>query len=88
MKKELTDKVRVSHVLDAITEIEKYLHSVSYDDFLANSEKRFTTIKQIEIIDCRRDWSGRARDDGFDWTCSMHQHFLNHEVPRPITRIK
>jgi hypothetical protein len=25
MKKELTDKVRVSHVLDAIGEVEKYL---------------------------------------------------------------
>ena len=50
MKKELTDKVRVSHILDAIGEVEKYLDGVSYDDFLANSEKRFATIKQVEII--------------------------------------
>ncbi|MEX1240201.1 MAG: DUF86 domain-containing protein [Cyclobacteriaceae bacterium] len=50
MKKELTDKVRVSHVLDAIGEVEKYLDGVYYDDFLANSEKRFATIKQVEII--------------------------------------
>jgi uncharacterized protein with HEPN domain len=50
MKKELTDNVRVSHILDAIKEIEKYLNSVSFDEFIANSEKRFATIKQIEII--------------------------------------
>ena len=50
MKKELTDKVRISHVLDAIGEVETYLKGVSFEDFLDNSEKRFATIKQIEII--------------------------------------
>ncbi|MGN6421320.1 MAG: HepT-like ribonuclease domain-containing protein [Pseudobacter sp.] len=30
--------------------MEKYLAGVSYDEFLRNSEKRFATIKQIEII--------------------------------------
>ena len=42
--------VRVAHVLDAISEVEKYLDGVAYDDFLANSEKRYATVKQIEII--------------------------------------
>lgn len=46
----MTDKTRVLHILEAIGEIEKYLNGVSYDDFLENSEKRFATIKQIEII--------------------------------------
>ena len=46
----MTDQVRVAHILDAITEVEKYLTGVSYEDFLANSEKRFATIKQIEIV--------------------------------------
>jgi uncharacterized protein with HEPN domain len=50
MKGQITDKTRVIHILEAITEIEKYLAGVSYDDFLSNSEKRFATIKQIEII--------------------------------------
>ncbi len=45
MNKALTDKVRVSHILDAIGEVENYLKAVSYEDFLANSEKRFATIK-------------------------------------------
>ncbi len=50
MKGRLGDKVRCMHVLDAIDEIETYLHNISYEQFLDNSEKRFATIKQIEII--------------------------------------
>jgi len=50
MKGLITDKTRVLHILEAISEVEKYLNGVSYDVFLANSEKRFATIKQIEII--------------------------------------
>jgi len=50
MKGRLGDKVRLHHILDAISEIEIYLENVSYEQFLDNSEKRFATIKQIEII--------------------------------------
>jgi len=50
MKGKLGDKVRLQHIIDAIKEIETYLEGVSYDQFLGNSEKRFATIKQIEII--------------------------------------
>jgi uncharacterized protein with HEPN domain len=50
MKPPLSDYLRVRHVLDSIREIESYLQNVSMDEFLANSEKRFATIKQIEII--------------------------------------
>jgi uncharacterized protein with HEPN domain len=50
MNASLGDKIRVKHILDAIEEVEKYLHEVTIDGFLANSEKRFATIKQIEII--------------------------------------
>ena len=50
MKQPLSDELRVRHVIDAIKEIELYLHNVSKEEFLANSEKRFATIKQIEII--------------------------------------
>ena|SRR6478609_5482384 len=46
----MTDKARISHILDAIAEVEKYLREASYSDFLSNSEKRFATIKQIEIV--------------------------------------
>ena len=46
----MTDKFRVQHILDAIGETEKYLAGVSFEGFLSNSEKRFATVKQIEII--------------------------------------
>jgi uncharacterized protein with HEPN domain len=50
MKGLITDKIRLNHILEAIAEVEKYLAGVSRDNFLVNSEKRFATIKQIEII--------------------------------------
>lgn len=50
MKGVLTDRTRILHILEAIAEIEQYLVGVSYNDFLTNSEKRFATIKQIEIV--------------------------------------
>jgi uncharacterized protein with HEPN domain len=36
--------------LDAIAEIDSYLQGVSLEEFLLKSEKRFATIKQLEII--------------------------------------
>lgn len=50
MKQPLSDELRVRHVLDAIAQIESYLENVSLEEFLSNSEKRFATIKQLEII--------------------------------------
>lgn len=46
----ITDKVRLLHILDAIAEVETYLQGVNLAQFLNNSEKRFATIKQIEIV--------------------------------------
>lgn len=46
----LGDKVRLQHIIKAINEIEKYLENVSFNQFLTNSEKRFATIKQVEIV--------------------------------------
>lgn len=50
MKGSITDKIRIRHILDAIAEVDNYLSGVSYNEYLANSEKRFATVKQIEII--------------------------------------
>jgi uncharacterized protein with HEPN domain len=44
MKEPLSDKIRIAHILEAIAEVEKYLSGVSFDEFSANSEKRFATI--------------------------------------------
>lgn len=85
MNKALTDKVRVSHILDAIGEVENYLKAVSYEDFLANSEKRFATIKQIEIIGeaCNRlSTAFKNNHDEIQWksingfrNISIHEYF-------------
>lgn len=50
MRGPLSDKVRIQHILDAIAEAEKYITDISLEAFLENSEKRYATIKQIEII--------------------------------------
>jgi uncharacterized protein with HEPN domain len=50
MKGRLSNRVRVLHILDAIGEVERYINRVGQQEFLSNSEKRFATIKQIEII--------------------------------------
>lgn len=50
MKVPLSDKLRVRHILDAISEVEAYTANITENQFLQNSEKRFATIKQIEII--------------------------------------
>jgi len=50
MKGRLGDRARLQHILDAINEVEIYLENVAFEQFLQNSEKRFATIKQIEII--------------------------------------
>jgi uncharacterized protein with HEPN domain len=50
MKGKLSDLQRLTHILDAIEEIEKYTSTASLDDFLDNSMMQFASIKQIEII--------------------------------------
>lgn len=50
MKGKLGDKIRLEHILDAINEVEKYLDNISYEEYRNISEKKFATVKQIEII--------------------------------------
>lgn len=50
MRPALNDELRTRHALDAIAEVELYLNGVPFESFLANSEKRFPCIKQLEII--------------------------------------
>ncbi|MFW5773848.1 MAG: DUF86 domain-containing protein [Tangfeifania sp.] len=44
------DKARIIHILEAISEIEKYIENRNFDDFLNDSMFRFACIKQLEII--------------------------------------
>jgi uncharacterized protein with HEPN domain len=50
MKGKIGDKLRLGHILDAISEIENYTSNVELKEFLANSMMRFASIKQIEIV--------------------------------------
>lgn len=50
MRGKLGDKARLSHILDAIVEIESYLSEAYYELFLNNSMMKFACIKQLEII--------------------------------------
>jgi uncharacterized protein with HEPN domain len=97
MKQPLSDDLRVRHVLDAISEIESYLQNVSLDEFLSNSEKRFATIKQIEIIGeaCTRISSTiKERYSEVEWknivgfrNISIHEYFgVNFRIVWQITQ--
>ena len=50
MRSELGDKIRLQHIIDAISEIQKYVQGVEFSTFLENSMMRFACIKQMEII--------------------------------------
>jgi uncharacterized protein with HEPN domain len=50
MKGRKGDLFRLEHILEAIEEIEQYLFSVAFNDFLENSMMRYACIKQLEII--------------------------------------
>ena len=91
MKLPLSDELRVRHVLDAIKEIESYLKNVSLDNFLSNSEKRFATIKQLEIIGeaCARISSNiKEKHPEVEWNniigfrnISIHEYFgVNFQI--------
>lgn len=50
MRGRLGDKVRLQHILDAISELESYLLERDFGDFIRNSMMRFACVKQMEII--------------------------------------
>lgn len=97
MKQPLSDELRVRHVLDAIDEIGSYLQDVLLDEFLSNSEKRFATIKQIEIIGeaCTRISSTiKEKNPEVEWknivgfrNISIHEYFgVNFQIVWQITQ--
>ncbi len=50
MRGKLGDSIRLQHILEAIHEIETYLVSSDFTEFMSNSMMRFACIKQMEII--------------------------------------
>lgn len=50
MKGRTGDKARLHHILDAINEIENYISGITIHEFSRSSEKKFASVKQLEII--------------------------------------
>ncbi len=50
MKKQLGDRARVMHILEAIGHINAYTEKVAFSDFEQNDMMVFACIKQLEII--------------------------------------
>ena len=50
MKGKISDKARLLHILDAIREIEDYTWTITLEEFSKSSEKKFASVKQLEII--------------------------------------
>ena len=50
MRGDIGDKIRLQHILEAITEIESYARNSEFSSFSANSMMKFASIKQLEII--------------------------------------
>ena len=50
MKNSLGDYTKLLHILDAISEIGKYIQNISFDDFVENTMVHSASIRQLEII--------------------------------------
>ncbi len=50
MPDKLGDKIRIQHILDAISEIESYTKNVEIEEFSTNSMMLNATLRQLEII--------------------------------------
>jgi uncharacterized protein with HEPN domain len=64
------DKVYVKHILDAIVDIEKFIHGVSQEEFLENREKQYAVVRALEIIgEATKNLSDevKSQDPTVDW---------------------
>ncbi len=64
------DKVYLKHILDAISDIEKFMHTVSEEGFFRNKEKQYAVLRALEIIgEATKNLSGelKAKSPEMDW---------------------
>lgn len=83
MKGKIGDKQRLLHILESISEIERYTSQANFDSFLENSMMRFASIKQIEIIGEAANYITQETKDKFtdiQWRQIIGlRHILVHE---------
>jgi uncharacterized protein with HEPN domain len=44
------DKAYLKHILDAISDVKKFMKDISEEVFLANKEKQYAVLRALEII--------------------------------------
>jgi uncharacterized protein with HEPN domain len=64
------DKVYLTHILDAISDIEQFTLGISQEDFFKNREKQYAVLRALEIIgEATKNLSGelKAKSLDVDW---------------------
>jgi len=57
-----SDKAYLSHILDAISDLERFMKDVSKDEFLENTEKQYAVFRALEIIgEAAKNVSGEVK---------------------------
>ena len=77
------DKQRLTHILEAVSEIESYIFNQTFEEFQNNSMMRFAAIKQIEIIGEASNYLSEELKNNFpeiEWRKIVGlRHILVHE---------
>ena len=64
------DKVYLTHILDTISDIEKFMQGVSEEQFFGNKEKQYAVLRGLEIIgEATKNLSSelKAKSSDVDW---------------------
>jgi len=85
MKGKIGDKQRLLHILESISEIEKYTSGANLESFLENSMMLFASVKQIEIIGEAANYiteETKSKFTDIQWRQIVGlRHILVHEIP-------
>lgn len=64
------DKVYLAHILDAISDAEKFTQNLSETEFFENREKQYAVLRALEIIgEASKNLSDelKAKNNNIDW---------------------
>ncbi len=50
MKKRISDKTRISHILEAITQIQQFTEGITYDEYKQDLKLRLALTRLVEIM--------------------------------------
>ncbi len=64
------DKVYLKHILDTISDVEKFMQGVTEEQFFGNKEKQYAVLRGLEIIgEATKNLSNelKAKSSDVDW---------------------